>query len=260
MKRYLDVSTALHQAVKKKELTVHYQPVVDHDGQPVGAETLVRWPHPGWGWVAPTEFIPIAEDRGLIVTIGHRVLRQACEQLRHWLDQGLPFQWISVNLSPRQFWEHDLSGHISSLLTETGLDGKHLKLEITEGLLLDHPPQALTTLNELHDLGVRLALDDFGTGYSSLSYLKRYPFDTLKIDRSFVHNLERDHDDHNLTRTIIAMARALGLKTIAEGVETTAGADLLRNEGCDLLQGFLYSKPLPAAELEAWVRVKMSQP
>jgi diguanylate cyclase (GGDEF)-like protein/PAS domain S-box-containing protein len=253
MKRYLEVGAALHRAVSRDELQVHYQPVVGRDGRPKGMEALLRWPHPRWGWVSPEEFVPVAEDRGLIGPIGRRVLEQACGQLQCWRQAGLPIDWVSVNLSPRQLWERDLCDFVASVLASSGLKGECLKLEITEGLLIDHPPRVLATLEQFRSIGVRLALDDFGTGYSSLSYLKRYPFDSLKIDRSFVGELEHDPDDLSLTRTIIAMAKVLGLQVIAEGVETPGCARLLIEEGCDLLQGFLYSGALPAARVPAWV-------
>ena len=254
MKRYMALGTALQQAISQQQLEVYYQPVVDSQGHAIGAEALLRWQHPRWGWVSPTEFIPVAEDRGLIIELGTRVLQQACEQLQQWRAQGLAVDWVSVNLSPRQFWKQDLVGTVSDILKTCGLEGTRLKLEITEGLLLEHPSQAVATLKGLQALDVHLALDDFGTGYSSLSYLKKYPFDSLKIDRSFIENLHQDTDDLSLTRTIIAMARGLGLQVIAEGVENEVGARLLVAEGCDLLQGFLYSPALPADEFATWAQ------
>lgn len=259
MARYLEVGAALHRAAERDELEVFYQPVVRPGGVPEGMEALLRWRHGRWGWVSPAEFVPVAEDRGLITSIGRRVLERACTRLRDWRSAGLPIRWVSVNLSPRQFWERDLCSYVAGVLQSTGLEPNCLKLEITEGLLLDHPPRAMSTLWNLRDMGVRLALDDFGTGYSSLSYLKRYPFDSLKIDRTFVVDLEHDPDDLSLTRTIIAMARVLGLQVIAEGVETTACARLLIDEGCDLLQGFLYSRALPGADIPVWMEAAMAK-
>ena len=253
MQRYMAIGAALHHAVSRNELQLHYQPVVDHAGQAQGVEVLLRWHHPRLGQISPAEFIPIAEDRGMIIGIGHRVLKQACAQLQAWQAAGLPLQWIAVNLSPRQFWKQDLVTTVANVLQASGLDGRCLKLELTEGLLLNHSPEALSTLNQLRSLGVHLSLDDFGTGYSSLSYLQQYPFDSLKIDRSFATNLPANADNLALTRTIIAMARGLGLQVIAEGVETSACAQVLIDEGCNLLQGYLYSPALPAQQLSDWV-------
>jgi len=185
--------------------------------------------------------------------MGNWVLLEACRKLRYWRGRGLGPERVSVNLSPRQFWEPDLSAQVAQVLASNHLPANALELEITEGLLMDRPQTALATLEHLHALGVHLALDDFGTGYSSLSYLKRYPFDSLKIDRSFVKDLESDRDEQNLVRTIIAMSRGLGLRTVAEGVESEASAELLRRDGCDLLQGYHFSAPLSPEALETWL-------
>ena len=213
----------------------------------------MRWSHPELGQVPPAEFIPIAEERGLIAPVGAWVLHEACRQLRNWRDRDLGVKVVSVNLSPRQFWEPDLAEHVALALTSNDLPATALELEITEGLLMDRPSEALVTLERLHGMGVHLALDDFGTGFSSLSYLKRYSFDTLKIDQSFVKDLESDQDDLNLVRTIVAMSRVLGLRTVAEGVESAGSAELLRREGCDLLQGYHFSAPLAPEALEVWL-------
>ena len=241
----------LRHALARSEFMLHYQPLVAvADGRLLGVEALVRWHHPENGLVAPSHFIPIAEENGLIVPLGEWVLRTACAQMKAWLDQGIPSCTLAVNLSPRQFQQDNLAGMVRDILKRSGLPPECLELEITEGAIMRQGEQAIATLHALKALGVRLAIDDFGTGYSSLAYLKRFPIDKLKIDRSFVQDIPDDSNDVEIATTIIAMARNLKLEVLAEGVETAAQLGFLREQGCDSCQGYLFSPPRPAAELE----------
>ena len=241
---------SLEAAIRNNWLELWYQPKIDLRSMLIcGAEALIRWLHPERGMVSPTEFIPLAEETGLIVPIGDWVFRQAVQQAKQWRTQiNAAFQ-ISVNMSPVQIRQDGLvCEHWSEHLAEEGLPGQSIAVEITEGLLLD------AELNEklltFRDAGVRVSIDDFGTGYSSLAYLKRFDIDYLKIDRSFVHNVEADADNQALCEAMVVLAHKLGLSVIAEGVETTAQRDFLRNIGCDLAQGFLYSPPVPPQAFE----------
>jgi diguanylate cyclase (GGDEF)-like protein len=248
VRRRLATETSLRRAIEQSEFTLHYQPLLDlADGRLRGAEALVRWPRPGQGLVSPAEFIPIAEDTGLIVALSEWVLREACSQARAWQEQHPGFR-IAVNLSARQFRQKDLARTIERILADTGLPPALLELELTEGVLMQHAESTVHTLARLKEIGVRLAIDDFGTGYSSLSYLKRFPIHTLKIDRSFVRDLHTDPDDAAIVTAIIAMAHSLNLKVTAEGVETVEQATFLRSLACDLVQGYYYGRPMPAAE------------
>ncbi|MCF6236853.1 MAG: EAL domain-containing protein [Gammaproteobacteria bacterium] len=229
--------------MKHGELTPFYQLQREAgSGVVSGFEVLLRWNHPKRGIVMSGEFIALTEESGLIVPIGAWVLEQACQQAKEWVDAGQSDLTVAVNLSARQFQQPDLAKQVADILEKTGLPAKYLELEITENLLLQHSDQNSAVLQELHELGICLALDDFGTGYSSLSYLKKFPFDRLKIDQSFVRNLPDSHEDAALIDAIIT----LGLEIIAEGVENEAQLAFLRNKGCDLIQGYLFSKPLPA--------------
>jgi diguanylate cyclase (GGDEF)-like protein len=250
---HLDLEMRLRHALERGELDLHYQPKVRLlDGAITGAEALLRWDCPGLGPVSPAKFIPVAEESGLIVPIGEWVLRAACAQMRTWHKLGHAFG-IAVNLSPRQFRQKDLSGAVADALRRSGLAPDHLELEITEGTAMANAEQTVKVLGSLHDLGVRLSVDDFGTGYSSLSYLKRFPLDNLKIDRSFVLDVGNDVNGEAIVHATIALARSLKLKTIAEGVETKAQRDFLARAGCDEMQGYLFSRPLPAAEFQALI-------
>ena len=217
----------------------------------VGVEALVRWKHPERGLIPPMEFIPVAEDSGLIQPLGEWVLRTACAQGRAWEVAGLPALRMGVNLSARQFQQPDLPRIVARVLNETGLDAKHLQLEITESLAMRNLDFTMTALQDLKRLGLEVSIDDFGTGHSSLAYLKRFPVDVLKIDRSFVSNLTIDPYDATITETVIALARALDLRVIAEGVETEEQLAFLKSRKCDEMQGYLFSKPVPAEVLEA---------
>lgn len=243
----LRMENALRGATGRNELVLHYQPLVDiKSGQVKGMEALLRWNHPELGLVPPLDFIPLAEESGLIIPIGEWVLRTACTQARAWQDAGLPPLRLSVNLSARQF-QKDLVGMVASILEETGLEPKYLELELTESVVMDNPEKAVATLDALDQMGVRLSIDDFGTGYSSLSYLKRFPIDTLKVDRSFVRDIPSDTDDMLITTGIIGLAHSLGIQVVAEGVETAAQLSFLRTQNCDAMQGYYFSKPLPAS-------------
>jgi diguanylate cyclase (GGDEF)-like protein len=247
MKR-LSLENSLRRALERAEFEVYYQPQIDFNtGQVVGMEALVRWQHPELGMVSPAEFIPLAEDTGLIVPLGEWVLRTACAQNRSWQDAGLAFLSVAVNLSARQFQQQNLSRVVARILQETGLNPHYLELELTESSIMKNAESGVRTLTELKEMGVKMAIDDFGTGYSSLGYLKRLPIDMLKIDQSFVRDVTTDPDDAALVMAIIALAHNLRLKVIAEGVETEEQRRFLHLLRCDQWQGYLYSKPLRAA-------------
>ncbi len=251
----ITLENALRHALERDELLLHYQPQIDiRSGRIVGVEALVRWQHPEFGLVPPARFIPLAEETDLIIPIGEWVLRTACEQGRRWREQGLPVWRMGVNLSARQFRHKNLLEPIFRILRESGFDPHHLELEITESLLMQGADKTIGILEELDKAGIRLSLDDFGTGYSSLSYLKRFPIDTVKIDRSFVRDIHTDPNDAAITSAIIAMAHSLKLSVIAEGVETQEQLAFLRERECDEYQGYLFSKPLVAEEVERLAR------
>lgn len=251
----LALETHLRRALDRNEFLLHYQPQVDlSSGEVVGVEALIRWQNPELGLVSPTDFIPLAEETGLIVPIGEWVLRTACSQNKAWQGAGLPALRMSVNLSARQFREKNIVDTVRQILNQTGLAPKYLELELTESLL-QNVDTAEVVLKELHSLGVHLSVDDFGTGYSSLNYLKRFPIDNLKIDRSFVRDVINDPDDAAITDAIITMAHTLGIYVVAEGVETREQLAFLHQHRCDLVQGYYFSKPLPA---EAFVELLRS--
>jgi diguanylate cyclase (GGDEF)-like protein len=243
----LALENALRRALERNELALHYQQKVNlKTGQICGAEALVRWLHPEWGLVRPARFIPLAEETGLIVSIGEWVLREACRQTRAWLDEGLEPGSVSVNLSVRQFRQEGLVRTVSRILEETGLEPARLEMELTESMVMHNVDAAIAILQGLKQLGVRLSVDDFGTGYSSLSYLKDLPIDTLKIDRSFVRDIGagEEADEGVLAQAIISLAHALHLKVIAEGVETDPQMRFLRRHDCDEVQGFFHGEPV----------------
>jgi len=246
---HVRLESDLRRALEHKELEVYYQPQARFDNQKIiGMEALVRWKHPTRGMVGPNEFIPLAEETGLINPLGEFVLRRACTQLREWIDQGLPPLRVAVNLSVRQLLQKNFADTVESVLVDTRLPPELLELEITESTLMEHAQDTLQALHRLRSLGVRLSIDDFGTGYSSLSYLKRFPVDIIKIDRSFVRDVPQDADDAAIIAGIIALAHSLRLEVVAEGVETESQLNYLKSQKCDLLQGYYLSPAVPAAE------------
>ena len=246
----LTLENDLRRAIERDELLLHYQPQIRlPDRRIIGVEALVRWQHPELGLIPPARFIPMAEETGLIVPIGQWVLNQACTQAKQWLDAGLPPVEVSVNLSSRQFHQEDMLATVTDALKESGLPADQLVLEITESSLMLKPDDAVVTLCLLHDMGVGIAIDDFGTGYSSLGHLKRFPLQTLKIDRSFINEVTENPEDAAIVRAILAMAHSLKLKVCAEGVELEKQLEFLDDAGCDEIQGFLISKPAPAEEI-----------
>jgi len=247
----LAMTNDLRRALQRGEFVLHYQPRYQlASGRITGMEALIRWQHPELGLVPPLKFIPLAEETGLIIPIGEWVIRAACEQMKYWRSSGLAKLRVAVNLSPRQFQQDDLTKRISSILQETGLDGTDLEVEVTEGMAMQDAVTTVRMLKELKAVGIAISIDDFGTGYSSLSYLKRFPIDHLKIDRSFVSDLQDNPEDVAIVRAIIALAKGLGLSVTAEGVETEEQRKLLQLFGCDEGQGYLFSKPLPAEDIE----------
>jgi diguanylate cyclase (GGDEF)-like protein len=249
--RRLSTETDLRRALERGEFFLHYQPLIDLGaGRVSGAEALLRWPHTEQRCMSPAEFIPIAEDTGLIIPLGEWVLLEACSQAQAW-QARCPGLRISVNLSARQFRQKDLIGMIERVLGETGLAPTLLELELTESMLMHHAEETVGILERLDEMGVHLAIDDFGTGYSSLSYLKRFPIHSLKIDRSFVRDISSDPDDAAIVTAIVAMARSLNLKVTAEGVETEEQAAFLRSLACHQAQGYHFGHPMPAAEFLA---------
>jgi len=252
----LSLEARLRHALEQDEFTLHYQPLYDAaSGRIVCAEALIRWLTPEGKLVSPADFIPLTEETGLIIPIGEWVLRTACAQVAEWDAQGLPPIRIAINLSARQFRQHQFAALIRQLLQDRCFDPCRLELEITESIVMESAEQSIDTLNALNDLGIRLVVDDFGTGYSSLAYLKRFPISTLKIDRSFVSDIPADEDDSAIVSAVIALAHNLKLDVVAEGVENAAQMDFLRDRSCDFLQGFHFSKPLPAADFASLLRV-----
>ncbi|MCB5189051.1 EAL domain-containing protein [Methylobacillus caricis] len=247
----VDLETKLRGAAAAGQLHLVYQPKVNlENGRIIGCEALLRWHHPELGIVSPCDFIPIAEDSGLIVPIGDWVLRNACAQARRWMDAGLPPVCVAVNLSVRQFLQQDVVAWVRRTLQEAGLPPEWLELELTESLIAQDIEKVTDTIHQLKDIGVKLSIDDFGTGYSSLSYLKRFRVDTLKIDRSFVHNMLAEMEDATIVLAIISLAHNLGFKVIAEGVETEQDCHFLRLNHCDEIQGYYFSRPAAAEEFE----------
>ncbi len=249
----------LRRGIENNELLVDYQPQIDlHTGKVFGVEALVRWQHPELGLLGPDKFIPVAEDTGLIVRLGDWVLRAACEQVRAWQAAGLPDVRVAVNLSTRQFQDVHLAASIRQALDDTGLDPEYLEIELTEGPLAQDAEHAVHLLTALKDTGVRIAIDDFGTGYSSLSNLKRFPLDALKVDASFVSDID-DPDSAAIVHAIIGLAHTLRLEAIAEGVETRHQLDFLRKAGCEAIQGFLFCRPISGTDCAEWLRRNSEQ-
>jgi diguanylate cyclase (GGDEF)-like protein len=251
----LTLETGLRRALERDELVVHYQPRIDiAGGRPVGFEALVRWRHPELGLVSPAQFIPLAEETGLIVPIGQWILEHACAQARRWQDAGLPYVRMAVNLSSVQFRQANLFETVQGVLERTRLEPRWLELELTESLLMQNPEQAVLTLQRLAGRGIHLSIDDFGTGYSSLSYLKRFPIHSLKIDQTFIRELTTNPDDAAIATSVILMGKSLKLRVVAEGVETRSQLSFLRVMQCHEAQGYLFSPPVSAQEAEAFLR------
>ncbi|MDK2125905.1 bifunctional diguanylate cyclase/phosphodiesterase [Parachitinimonas caeni] len=248
----LQIESALRLAIEQREFLLHYQPKVDlRTGRIVGAEALIRWQHPEMGMVSPAKFISLAEESGLIVPIGKWTLHEACRQTKAWIDAGLPPLKMAVNLSARQFREPDLVQVIADTLHHSGLPAGLLEIELTEGMVMTDVNHVIKVLHELKALGLTIAIDDFGTGYSSLSYLHKFPIDVLKVDQSFVRDIQSQEDQSLIVQSVISLAHSLKLRAIAEGVETEAQLGYLRHHGCDEMQGYYFSRPLPADAFQA---------
>ncbi|MBI1892119.1 MAG: EAL domain-containing protein [Burkholderiales bacterium] len=250
-REHLHVENQLRYALERKEFELHYQPQKDlQNGKIIGVEALIRWNLPGQGMIAPLKFIPIAEVSGLIVPIGEWVLTEACRQAQEWQARGADPIRVAVNVSARQFKDANLIKKIAQSLETSGLDPRLLELELTESIVMEDPVSSARRLNEIRDLGVSISIDDFGTGYSSLSYLKQFPIDVLKIDRSFVRDVNVDQHNAAIVTAILAMARQLQIEVVAEGIETAEQEQFLAEHGCQIGQGYHFSKPLPAADCE----------
>jgi EAL domain-containing protein (putative c-di-GMP-specific phosphodiesterase class I) len=257
----LALENDLRRALERSEFILHYQPQLDLKTEDIiGFEALVRWRHPERGMVPPAQFIPVAEETGLIDRLGEWVLEEACVQAAEWRNAGYSNLQVAVNVSAQQFRRADIAGTVARVLKETGVPAARLELEITESVIIQQAEQAIVKFRELSDMGVQLSIDDFGTGYSSLSYLKRFPIDKLKIDQSFVRDISTDPDDAAIVTAIIAMAHSLGLEVIAEGVETAEQLAFLKLLGCDKAQGYYFSKPIPAQEFASLLRSWHTQP
>jgi diguanylate cyclase (GGDEF)-like protein len=252
--RALTLETRMREAIREEHFLIHYQPQVRVDtGAVVGVEALIRWPQKDGGWIEPNDFIPVAEQRGLIRPIGKWVLRRACAQNVEWQRAGLPLLPVSVNLSSVQFRQKDFVHEVEEALAESGLDPRYLAFELTESMLMGDTNEMVRTLEGLKALGVQLAIDDFGTGHSSLMHLKRFPIDKLKIDRTFVRDTPDDADDCAITAAIIDLARNMGITSIAEGVDRPEQLDFLRSRGCEEAQGFLFCRAMPPEEMAGWL-------
>ena len=250
---FLLLENDLRRAIELNQLILHYQPQVDLvSNEIVGVEALVRWQHPERGLISPAHFISLAEETGLIVPMGEWVLREACRQQKAWLDNGIHIGKMAVNLSPRQFRQKNFPEKVASILSNLGLEPEYLELEITESCAMEHAGETINQLNQLKEMGMYLAIDDFGTGFSSLAYLHRFPIQKLKIDRSFIHDIQDDINDAAIAKSIIGLAHNMQMVVIAEGVENSYQIEWLRNKGCDQAQGFLYAKPMPAEQLEGY--------
>ena len=251
----LDLQADLRRAAESREFVLHFQPKVTLSDRSVrGCEALIRWQHPTAGMISPAEFIPLAEETGLIVPIGLWALRSACERRREWHRDGFGNLSVAVNLSARQFRQSDLVEQIRDVIADTDMSPEHLEIELTESTVMDDAEQAIRVMKRLRDMGVRISVDDFGTGYSSLSYLRKLPLNSLKIDRSFIADVMHDADDAAIVQTIVSLGRILRLDVVAEGIETETQLTFLRNLGCPVGQGYFFAFPLPAGEFADWVR------
>lgn len=252
--RRLNLENHLRKAIERNELELHYQPQLDVlTGKFCGLEALIRWNCHELGQLSPAEFIPLAEETGLIVSIGEWVLRKACQEAKYWLDQSIPLTRMAVNVSAIQFLHPGFASLVAKILAETGLNAEALELELTESALINDEDSVLGVLQALKKVGVQLAIDDFGTGYSSLSRLKNFPIDRLKIDQSFIQNIEQDSENAAIVTAVIAMAEGMDMKVIAEGIETDRQLAFLKNRRCNEVQGYFLSKPLPSAQVEEFL-------
>ncbi len=251
----MTLETDLRMALERNEFVLFYQPQVSvANGKIVGNEALIRWQHPSRGLLSPIHFIEIAEETGIIVNIGKWVLQEACRQHVSWIANGLEPMCMSVNISAMQFYQHGFSEMVRTIVTDSGMQPYYLELELTESMFMHDVETVLKTLHELHDFGVKLAIDDFGTGYSNLSYLRRFPIDRLKVDQSFIRHIEREPINAEIVRAIAALGKSMSLELVAEGVETDSELALAESSGCECVQGYHFSKPLPADQFESWVR------
>jgi diguanylate cyclase (GGDEF)-like protein len=245
------METAMRSGIKNEEFIVYYQPQINGlTNQLIGMEALVRWKHPTMGIVSPAKFIPLAESTGLIVELDRYVMKTAMNQVSQWYKDGLNPGILAMNLAVKQLKQNDFIDTFQSLMKETNCKSEWLELEVTEGQIMSHPEEAIEILQRVSNLGIELAVDDFGTGYSSLAYLKKLPINKLKIDQAFVRGLPEDEEDIGISRAVIALAKSLRLRVIAEGVETKEQRDFLVENGCENIQGYFYSKPIPAYEIE----------
>ncbi|HET9471201.1 MAG TPA: GGDEF domain-containing phosphodiesterase, partial [Usitatibacter sp.] len=259
LSKRLEIESRLRKAIDNEEFFLRYQPQVDiATGRISGMEALVRWNDPQKGEIYPKDFVFVAEELGLIVPIGEWVFRTACRQLKSWADEGLPPISISINISPRQFMSRRLVHTLLSIVRETGADPRHIELEITETMIMRNVEQSIETLAQLRAVGMQVAVDDFGVGYSSLGQLTRLPASSMKIDRSFIMNVPHDVSSSLITEAIIAMAKRLKLRVIAEGVETRQQLEFLRINSCEAFQGYLFSRPVTALEATAMLRAQSS--
>jgi len=248
------MESSLRVAIKEKQFVVYYQPQIDIKTEKiVGMEALVRWEHPTLGLVPPSKFIPLAEDTGLIIEIDRLVLQQAMTQFSQWYKTGFNPGVLSLNLAMKQLNRDDFLFYLLESMREIEFKSQWLELEVTEGQVMSNPELSIEKLKSIHKLGIKIAIDDFGTGYSSLSYLKKLPLDKLKIDQSFVKDIPMNEDDVAITKAIIALGKSLNFQLIAEGVETNEQKDFLKEEGCDLVQGYFYSKPLASQEMQQFL-------
>jgi predicted signal transduction protein with EAL and GGDEF domain len=249
--RRVELAVELRQAIVQNELRVFYQPIHNLRTRRIeGVEALVRWQHPQRGMVSPGDFIPVAEQSGLIAEIDNWVLTEACRQMRQWLKDGVVLSFVAVNVSSRLFGRGDLDRRVAQVLHETGLAPGYLELEVTESAIMDDPEQAIEQMHRLRELGLKLSIDDFGTGYSSLLRLKRMPVQKLKIDQGFVAGLPEDEDDIAIVHAVIALAQAMGMRVLAEGIEQADQANFLLNSECELGQGYWFARPMPAAQID----------
>ncbi|MCB1623364.1 MAG: EAL domain-containing protein [Pseudomonadales bacterium] len=252
----LELEDALRVAIERQQLALHFQPKYSlASGAVTGAEALLRWQHPERGWISPVQFIPLAEETGLIVPLGEWVIEEACRTIRLWQGTALNGMRLAINISAEQVARTNVAELVMRALWKHGVQPHLLELEMTESLLMRDVNTAKVMLHTLKDAGITLAIDDFGTGYSSLSYIRQFPLDSLKIDRSFVLNLHNDADDAAICAAIIAMAKKLGLKIVAEGIELEQQRQFLHSAGCDEGQGYLFARPMPAQELQRLIEV-----